>query len=236
MTWRDYQEDVAKFFRELGCDAEVDARVQGARASHKIDVWVTFHRFGLEHKWAIECKQYKRPIPKEKVLALKGVIDDIGADRGVLIAESRFQPGATNAALSTNISLLTFTELRELAKTDLLSSVLIKLEDKAERLSDLLMDLFWPEPEPWYSTPRPGVDEEGYFDKHAELRFLIFQLERARKDRFPIPIGATYEPQEKLIFAHNLEELVEWVGPTLEKIEKWVKAQEAAIRNLERRL
>jgi len=184
MRWRDYQEDVAEFFRELGCDAEVDAQVQGARASHKVDVWVTFHRFGLEYKWAIECKQYKRPIPKEKVLTLKGVVDDIGADRGVLIAESGFQPGATNAAVSTNISLLTFTELRELAKMDLLSGVLRKLKEKAEHLSDLLMDLFWPEPEPWYSTPRPGVDEEGYFDKHGELRFLIFQLEQARKDRF----------------------------------------------------
>lgn len=50
MRWRDYQEDVAEFFRELGCDAEVDAQVQGTRASHKVDVWVTFHRFGLEHK------------------------------------------------------------------------------------------------------------------------------------------------------------------------------------------
>jgi hypothetical protein len=233
VSWHDYQEDVAKFFRELGCDAEVDARVQGARASHNIDIWVTFHRFGLKHKWAIECKQYQRPVPKEKVLALKGVVDDIGADRGVLIAESGFQPAAINAAISTNISLLTFAKLRELAKIDLLAGVLRKIEDKAELLSDLLYELFWPEPEPWYSTPRPGVDEEGYFDKAGELSFLKFKLKQARKGKFPIAVGATYEPQEKLIFARNLEELVEWAGSTFEKIEKWVKEQEAAIRKLQ---
>lgn len=63
MRWRDYQEDVAKFFRQLDCDAKVDARVQGARARHNIDVWVTFSRFGLEHKWVIECKLYNKPAP-----------------------------------------------------------------------------------------------------------------------------------------------------------------------------
>ena len=233
MKWHDYQEDIAEFFRELGCDVEVDAQVQGARASHKVDVWVIFHRFGLEHKWVIECKLYKRPIPKEKVLTLKGVVDDVGADRGVLITESGFQPGATNAALSTNVSLLTFAELREIAKRDLLFNVLRKLEEKAEHLSDLLMDLFYPEPEPWYSTPRSGVDEEGYFGKHGELRLLIFKLGQAKKDRFPIPIGITYEPKEKLIFAHDLEELVEWTVLTLEKLEKWIEAQETAIRKLD---
>lgn len=156
--------------------------------------------------------------------------------RGVLIAEAGFQPAATNAALSTNISLLTFAKLRELAKIDLLSGVLRKIEEKAELLSNLLHELFWPEPEPWYSIPRPGVDEEGYFDKAGELSFLKFKLEQARKGKFPIVIGATYEPREKLIVAHNLKELVEKAGQTLEKIEKWVKEQETAVRNLEQGL
>jgi len=232
MAWRDYQEEAARFFRQLGCEAEEDAVVQGARARHKIDVWVTFNRFGLEHRWVIECKLYNRRIPKEKALVIKGVVDDVGADCGILIAESGCQPGAHDAVKSTNIYLLTLDELRERAKMNLLFGILRKLEDKAENLSDLLFDLFWPKPDPWYSTKRLGVDEEGYFGKHAELRFLIFLLERARKNRFPIPIGATHEPQEKLIFAHNLEELIEWAEPTLEKLEKWIRKQEAVIRRL----
>ena len=53
--WREYQERVADLLRELGCTAEVEASVQGVRANHDIDVWVAFERFGLEHRWCIEC-------------------------------------------------------------------------------------------------------------------------------------------------------------------------------------
>lgn len=235
MRWRDYQEDVAEFFRKLGCDAEVDARVQGARANHKIDVWVTFHRFGLEHKWAIECKLYNRPIPKEKVLTLKGVVDDVGADRGILIAESGCQPGAHAVAQSSNIELLTFNELREGAKTDLLFSIFNKLEEKVILLFKSIYKLFWSEPEPWYSTPRPGVNEDGVWVQTGKLSLLKLKMEEVKLGRFPVVVGATYEPQEKLIVAHDLEEFVEKAGHIIEEVEKWFKVQEAAIRKLEGR-
>lgn len=232
MRWRDYQEDVAKFFRQLDCDAKVDARVQGARARHNIDVWVTFSRFGLEHKWAIECKLYNKPVPKEKVLALKGVVDDVGADRGILIAESGYQPGGHAAAQSTNIELLTFAELRERAKTDLLASVFKKLEERIVLLSESIHELFWPEPEPWYSTPRPGVDEERYWAQSGKLAMLKFKMEQVKLGRFPVVLGATYTPEEKLIVARNLEEVVEKAGQIVEGVEKWYKVQEAAVRKL----
>ncbi len=49
MRWRDYQENVTALFPELDCDAEVGAQVPGAKSGHKVDIWVTFHRFGLKH-------------------------------------------------------------------------------------------------------------------------------------------------------------------------------------------
>jgi len=232
MTWRDYQEDVAEFFRLLGCDAKVDTRIQGARARHKVDVWVTFSRFGFEHKWVVECKLYNRSIPKEKVLALKGIVDDVGADRGILIAESGCQPAAYAAAQSTNVELLTFVELRECAKTDLLSSIFKKLEERTVLLFESIYKLFWPEPEPWYSTPRPGVDEDGVWSQTGKLAMLKLHMEEVKLGRFPVVVGATYTPQEKLTFAHNLEEFVEKAGQIIEEVEKWVKVQEAAIRKL----
>ncbi len=235
MKWHDYQEDVAKYFRQLSCDVEVDARVQGARASHNIDVLVKFRHFGLELQWVIECKQYNRPVPKEKVLALKGVVDDVGADRGVLLAESGFQPGAISAAASTNISLLTFAKLCDLTNTDLLLGIAEKLEEKAELLFESIYGLFNPEPEPWYTAPRQGVDENGYFEKVRGLSILRDGLRRGRRGRFPALIGATHGPEDKLIFAHNLDELVELAGLAIEKIEKWAKDQQEAIRKLERR-
>ena len=105
MTWRQFQEETAEFFRSLGCDAQVEAKIIGARAEHKIDVWVCFTKFGLETKWVIECKDWNSAIPKEKVLALKSVVEDVGADRGFLISTTGFQSGAVRACEKTNITL-----------------------------------------------------------------------------------------------------------------------------------
>jgi YVTN family beta-propeller protein len=103
--WRDYQERVAAFFRRNGCNAVVEAKVQGARAPHAVDVFVTFSRHGVQCKWIIECKLWNTAVSKEKVLVLKNVVEDVGADRGILFSESGFQNGALAAASRTNITL-----------------------------------------------------------------------------------------------------------------------------------
>ena len=108
LDWRDYQEKVAVLFRNLGCIAETDLAVQGARAKHNIDVWVTFNQFGLVNKWLIECKYWKSRVSKEKVLALKSIVEDVGADRGILVGETGFQQGAFDSANTSNILLTTY--------------------------------------------------------------------------------------------------------------------------------
>jgi restriction system protein len=89
-AWRDYQDQVAQFFRSSG----MDAKVEGARARHDVDVLVEFEKLGIRHRWVVECKPWKRRIPKERVLTLQGVVSDIGGDRGFLLCEVGFQSGA----------------------------------------------------------------------------------------------------------------------------------------------
>jgi hypothetical protein len=114
--WRRYQEETAKLFRELGCSVETDFSTQGARSKHLLDVSVRFTRFGLKQHWIVECKLWNRRVPKEKVFALKSITEDLGADRGILIAERGHQSGAHEAATQTNITLTTLAKLREAAK------------------------------------------------------------------------------------------------------------------------
>ena len=116
--WKAYQHETADFFKTLGCIVETDASIQGVRARHAIDVWVRFARFGVQVAWVIECKLWKRRVPKEKVLALKAVVEDIGADRGILLAESGHQRGARVAARSTNVTLATLEDLRHSANLE----------------------------------------------------------------------------------------------------------------------
>lgn len=115
--WRVYQEATADVFRRLGCNALVNYRAKGVRAAHDIDVCATFLRSGILCTWVIECKLWKTRVPKEKVLALKSLIDDLGADRGIIVSEAGFQPGAQDAARGANITLL--TSLDDFARTAL---------------------------------------------------------------------------------------------------------------------
>jgi hypothetical protein len=108
--WRDYQQAVAAFFRERGCAATVEASVTGVRATHKVDVYVTFRQHGVDVRWLIECKLWKGRVEKADVLILKEIVSDVGADRGILFCESEFQSGARDAARHTNILLVSSLE------------------------------------------------------------------------------------------------------------------------------
>jgi hypothetical protein len=114
MTWNDFQEITAQIFRQLGCAAETDKRIDGARSHHDIDVYVTFRSHGFDVKWIIECKYWDTNIPQEKILALRAIVEDVGADKGIVITKTGFQPASILSSNNTNIHLLTFAELRKL--------------------------------------------------------------------------------------------------------------------------
>lgn len=114
MHWKKFQEVTAQAFRQIGCVAEEDICVEGARAEHDIDVLVTFDSHGFKVKWILECKAWNTNIPKEKVLTLKSIVEDVGADKGFIISKNGFQPGAIKSAESTNIELITLDKLKKI--------------------------------------------------------------------------------------------------------------------------
>ncbi|MCA1360814.1 restriction endonuclease [Bradyrhizobium sp. IC3069] len=140
-AWKQYQEHAAALFRELGCEATTDLEVQGVRGKHLVDVSVRFSRFGLHLHWIIECKFWKSAIPKEKVLALKSIVEDVGADRGILVSESGHQSGAIEAARLTNITLISLEGLRSAARADLLVLGLADIQKRAARMRDYVFSL-----------------------------------------------------------------------------------------------
>jgi hypothetical protein len=120
-AWAVYQDDVATLFSSLGMKTSIEAQVQGVRATHKIDVLVSFDLLGLKITWIVECKSWRASVPKEKVLALHQISQDIGADRAFLFSETSFQPGAVSAARSTNISLTSLADLRNIVREDIVN-------------------------------------------------------------------------------------------------------------------
>lgn len=116
--WLHYQEQAGAVFKRLGCSVSIDAKVQGVRSNHRVDVLVS-SRGGDCHRYGIfECKYLKRRVTESAVETLKFIVTDVGADKGFLLSEVGFQPAAVAAASFTNIGLLSLSVLIDAVKPD----------------------------------------------------------------------------------------------------------------------
>jgi hypothetical protein len=226
---------VARLFRELGCSAEVGISVPGARGVHAIDVWVVFERFGLEQWWAVECKLWKRRIPKREVQSFKSTVEDVGADKGIFVAENGFQSGAIKAANSTNILLTKLADLQAQAEKDIQSILLKRLEQRLFALDSRTEKLGeWEEIErgdaPAQQSFRfhPGVDYQSYKRINALVGTLGSGFKSVKMGDFPALVR--FDDLDRLR-ATNREEFIEMAGQALEIAEAWVAEQEVAIEN-----
>lgn len=131
-TWKEYQEEAAAFFRSLGLDAQTDASVRGTRTRHCIDVLVKSHHVGFDITWFVECKYWSSRVSKLHVLALRQIVADLGADRGILLSEAGFQSGAIEAATLTNVHLTSLADLRATVCTEIMTVRLRELHDRVE--------------------------------------------------------------------------------------------------------
>ena len=161
---------------------------------------------------------------------LKSIVEDVGADRGILIAESGHQPGARAAASSTNMTLTTFEELRESAKDDLLRIGLSAIFERAARVKERAFSLF--DHESWSrdglhggtTRPKPGVDGKALSKVIGIIGILQMGIEQAQLGNFPAPVGFD-ESGEKAIRAPNLEEFVASAASVLDELEGVVASQ-----------
>lgn len=140
-AWKKYQEEAAGFFRSLGYVAEIEKKVKGVRGVHKVDVMVSGIIHGIEFSWVVECKNWKDNIPKEKVMALMSIVQDVGADKGFLLSEVGFQSGAIRASNNSNITLTSIADLSSDAKESLAELTAAKLHLKISTLKRKLLEL-----------------------------------------------------------------------------------------------
>jgi hypothetical protein len=249
--WRRYQEETAKLFRDLGCSVETDLLVKGVRSEHRLDVSVRFTRFGLKQHWIIECKFWHRRVPKERVEVLKSITAELGADRGILIAERGHQSGAHEATTLTNITLTTLAKLREAAKGDLLALALptvkrraIAIQHDAGSLYDEV-DLFPGEIDQPGRTrlrgsmhsAKPGADSGTL----AAIWFDAHRVEAGANDAglgsFPVTLHCDFDEEGNVLQSNplwdcnNLEEFVIYASYLLDILDRVLLKQKAQVAN-----
>jgi hypothetical protein len=216
-AWSAYQEDVANFFRGLGLEAETNVRLEGARGVHDIDVFVGFQSAGIEVTWVVECKQWSRPIPKDRVLVLAGVMADIGADRGLIVAESGFQAGAIRATANTNITLTSLEDLAVHTEYERTQIQVAAVRSRIAALNELATRCWlWAPP----STPTGGIDINEMIEFAGEIfELTALVLPRVVADSYPIVVGSR-EPT----LVSNAVELVEILEPRLDALQQRAEA------------
>jgi hypothetical protein len=87
---------------------------------------------GLPITWLVECKSWKSRIPKEKVLTLRQIVTDLGADRGFLMNERGHQSGALQAARQANVHLTSLADLTETCRYDIAIAKLRCIYDRVQ--------------------------------------------------------------------------------------------------------
>jgi hypothetical protein len=177
--WKQYQEDVAIYFRELGFDAQTDVVLPGVRTEHAIDVVVRSALAGFQLFWLIECKHWASAVPKGPVLLLKQIVAEVGADRGILMSERGFQSGAHAATSQSNVQLSSLAHLKLITSEELGAQKIAQLYARYS----VAKELFWEIP------------------KHVRMAYSM-RVEGARPDEYPGFFILTFA-EEVLAKAHR---------------------------------
>lgn len=212
--WYDFQERIAHHFRGLGVQAVTNKTIKGVRTDHDLDIYVTSKYLGTNIKWVVEAKYWQTKIPKEKVLALRTIVDDIGADKGFIISQVGFQSGSKEAALNSNIELLTFDELVQRSTSEI-NTIILESFSRRLRLLE----------QRYYSHSKKSRIEYGLrgdvlefpirFSGNLLIIFMFNALDQARKFEYPIFFNKYMTETIGEEKADNFSELINWLNQNL---------------------
>lgn len=104
--WRDLQENAALVLHECGMTVETEQAVSTARGVVSIDVVAVNHDASPPATIMIECKRWRRRVPKSVVHSFLAGVADAGANLGMTVSSAGFQSGAQDAARFNNVRLV----------------------------------------------------------------------------------------------------------------------------------
>lgn len=106
--WRDLQNQVNQLFQECGLESETDKTIRTVRGTVSVDVFAEDPSTKPTSTYLCECKHWQSAVPKSIVHAFRTVVNDYGANWGLIISSAGFQSGAHEAAANSNVRLLTW--------------------------------------------------------------------------------------------------------------------------------
>jgi restriction system protein len=227
--WSDYQEETAAFFRSLGLDAQTNVSVPGARTQHDIDVLVKMHHVGFDVTWAIECKHWKSKVSKLHVMGLRSIVQEIGADRGILLCEAGFQSGAIEAAQLTNIVVTSLADVMKSAQHDVWNLRIRELLERIESSRDRYWDI------PKSMRIEHGLRQELWahgYEAPLVLRAADEIMGKAIRGAYPITDQFPLQYLTTLRILSNPQEVLAYLEPLIADLENRLTSCEAAWKHV----
>jgi len=97
---------LVELFRKMGYDVIHNTKKVGrSGAEHQIDILAQYRCPLHTSQVIVEAKSYDLPIDKDRIMKLIQIVDDLGADRGIIVTASYFTPGAIKTAKGHNVEL-----------------------------------------------------------------------------------------------------------------------------------
>ncbi|GBG35815.1 restriction endonuclease [Mycobacterium montefiorense] len=217
-TWKEYQEATATYYRALGLSAETDETIDGARGVHKIDVAVRGYRAGVRFLWIVECKYWNRRVDKSVVSTLRDIVQDVGADRGIILSRRGFQSGAPALATKSNITLTSLDELQTDTEDEYKEYRCVLVTKRCQAIIDeitALSTLF--RRGGMYGTSFPAGLNGIEFTGRASI--LRSAAEAALAGKWPIRVVIVSEGKESTERPPNFDGLMDVVEHALAKLE-----------------
>lgn len=135
-TWKDLQNKVAEILTVCGYQCEVEKEIITIREKVNVDVYAEINNQLSRNVIICECKFWKKAIPKSVVHSFRTVLNDYGANYGLVVSKIGFQSGAFEAVKNTNIRLVNWVEFENTFRAEWIKRKLISLSLATKPLFD----------------------------------------------------------------------------------------------------
>ena len=136
-NWRELEWKVTEIFSQCGFIAYNNAEIQTVRGTVNVDVLAIDNNVTPNTTVLIECKHWNANIPQTVIHSFRTIVNDYGANHGLIICKNGFQSGSYEAIKNTNIKLLNWNEFLEMFELRWLQNSVKQIHEKGYRLREL---------------------------------------------------------------------------------------------------
>lgn len=112
-NWKALQNNVCQILTECGYQANTPKKLNSTRGKVEVDVYAVDNNSYPMITYICECKNWNRRVRQDVVFSFRTIVNDIGADVGIIISLKGFQSGAIKTAKNTNIRLLSWEDFQK---------------------------------------------------------------------------------------------------------------------------